>query len=158
MAEEPIPVSSKSPNNFEFLKAPDLQMVLQDYAQARRELGEEKRNGERKLLEERERSRWEAERLRSEYEIKLKAIEHENWALVRAIGRINAENDRLREEVAIARFSKGNDPLPSASEAPQEKKVSLDKHFAPMGQIPVPVLNSGDSLIGKGVTIGLSKK
>lgn len=160
MAEGPIPVNPQTPSNFEFLKAPDLQMVLQDYAQARRELTEEKRGGEKKLLEERERSRWEAERIRHEYESKLKAIEHENWALVRAIGRLNADNDRLREEVAVLRVSKleGQSTSSGHETAPvQEKPVSLGQHFAPTSQVPIPVVKSGE-LLGKTISIGPDPK
>lgn len=158
MVEGPIPVNPQTPSNIEMLKAPDLQMLLQDYAQSRRELSEEKRSGEKKLLEERERSRWETERIRSEYEVKLKTVEHENWALVRAIGRLNEENDRLREEVAVLRVSNVTVSTPASTGTPpaQEMPSTIGHNFAPTGQVPVPVMKPGD-LLGKPIHIGPTK-
>lgn len=81
----------------------DLQMLFQDLAQARRDLQTEYRESSRKIQEERERSRWDLDRLRKESDEKVRGLERENEALVRALGRVQGENEKLREENAVLR-------------------------------------------------------
>jgi hypothetical protein len=105
------------------LRVPDVQLLVQDLAQSRRDIFEERRNSANRIAEERERSRWEAERLRSEFGAHIKSLERENEALVRAVGRVQAEVDHLREENAILRVSKGNGHLeekPQPTPAPEK--------------------------------------
>lgn len=88
------------------IRKPDLQILLQDLAQSHRDVQEERRNKARDVASERERARWEIEKVRSEAGEKFRELERENEALIRAIGRLQGENDRLREEVAILRVTK----------------------------------------------------
>lgn len=104
------------------LRVPDVQLMVQDLAQSRRDLFEERRNSANRIAEERERSRWEAERLRAEFGAQIKGLENENEALVRAVGRIQGENDRLREENAILRLTKTNGHVEDKPAAPVADK------------------------------------
>lgn len=90
------------------IRKPDIQVLLQDFAQARRDVYEERRSGDRRVSEERERSRWEMERLRADLSEKLRRAEKENDALIASLGRLHSENDRLREEVAILKMAQSN--------------------------------------------------
>ncbi len=90
------------------IRVPDIQVLVQDLAQSRRDLFEERRNSQNRIAEERERSRWEAERLRKEFGTQIEGLKSENTALVRTVGRLQAENDHLREENAILRHAKTN--------------------------------------------------
>lgn len=103
------------------LRVPDVQLLVQDLAQSRRDLFEERRHSSNRLAEERERSRWEAERLRSEFGSQVKNLELENEVLVRAAGRLQGENDRLREENAMLRLTKVNGHVEEKPAPPQEK-------------------------------------
>ena len=94
MQEEP----GKPP--FEIRK-PDLQMLLQDQATLTRMHTEERRQHEKQIKEERELSRWREERTRAELAEKIHDLEHQNAALVRTLGHLQAEVDRLREELAV---------------------------------------------------------
>lgn len=132
------------------LRVPDVQLLVQDLAQSRRDIFEERRNSANRIAEERERSRWEAERLRSEFGAHIKGLERENEALVRAVGRVQAEVDQLREENAILRVSKTNghveEKAPAAAPAPapvqdvsglgRSLKVALVMPSSPMGSKP----------------------
>lgn len=105
------------------LRAPDIQLIFQDLAQSRRDLFEERKNSANRIAEERDRSRWEGERLRAEFGVQLKSIEHENEALMRAVGRLQGENDRLREENAMLRLTKLNghvEEKPATAPAPDK--------------------------------------
>lgn len=113
------------------LRTPDIQLLMQDYAQARRELSEEKRSSDKRVAEERERSRWETQRLRTELEAQIKGLERENEALVRTVGRIQGENDRLREENAIFRFTKTNGHTAAVEEKPEKPQGKTDSIAAP---------------------------
>lgn len=105
------------------LRAPDIQLIFQDLAQSRRDLFEERKNSANRIAEERDRSRWEGERLRAEFSAQIKSVEHENEALMRAVGRLQGENDRLREENAMLRLTKTNghvEERPAAVPAPDK--------------------------------------
>lgn len=83
----------------------NLQMLLQDLASQQRTLFEERRYSERRLQDERERSRYEQERIRTEYGAKLLEAEKQNEVLIRTLGRVQQENDHLREQVAVLRMT-----------------------------------------------------
>lgn len=105
------------------LRAPDIQLIFQDLAQSRRDLFEERKNSANRIAEERDRSRWEGERLRAEFGAQIKSVENENEALMRAVGRLQGENDRLREENAMLRLTKTNghvEERPAAAPAPEK--------------------------------------
>lgn len=102
--------------------APDIQLLVQDLAQSRRDLFEERRNSANRIAEERERSRWESERLRSEFGAQIKGLEREVEALVRAVGRTQAENDQLREQNAIMRQKPVHHEAPPPAPAAPEKQ------------------------------------
>jgi septal ring factor EnvC (AmiA/AmiB activator) len=112
-----------TPEEIPDIKKPDLQILLQDLAQARRDVYEERRNTDRVVAAERERARWEIEKQRSEGGEKIKSLERENDALSRAIGRIHGENDRLREENALLRHAAA--AVAQASQARASEKQDL---------------------------------
>jgi uncharacterized membrane protein YccC len=101
---------------------PDLQILLQDLAEARRDIHEERRNSARVIAGERERARWEIERLKKESDEKVKTFEKENEALARALGRIQAEIDGLRLENAVLKSNGKAAPVApvTAAEKPAE--------------------------------------
>lgn len=108
------------------IKRPDVQLMLQDLAQARRDLYEERRHGEKRVFEERERSRWELERVRTELTTKMSDIDRQNDALIRSLGRLQADNDRLREEVASLRLTRANGHTePKVAEKSQENQTVM---------------------------------
>lgn len=78
----------------------DVQILVQNLAQAQRDLLEERREKTKAVNSERERARWEIERSKKESDEKLRSIEKENEALVRALGRAHQELDVLRLENA----------------------------------------------------------
>jgi hypothetical protein len=96
--------------SFEFRK-PDLQMLLQDQATLTRMHTEERRQHEKQIREERELSRWREERTRAELTEKLHDLEHQNAALVRTLGHLQGEVDRLREELAIEKGKHFTEPM-----------------------------------------------
>lgn len=135
------------------LRVPDVQLLVQDLAQSRRDIFEERRNSSNRIAEERERSRWEAERLRSEFGSQIKGLEHENEALVRAVGRIQGENDRLREENAVLRLTKTNGhveekPAAPVAEKPQGSVQNLSS-IRSTKQIEVPLMMPSNPMGGK---------
>lgn len=156
-AAHPQPPQMEIPS----LRAPDIQLLVQDLAQSRRDLFEERKNSANRIAEERERSRWEMERLRVEFGGQIKSQEKENEALIRAVGRIQGENDHLREENAILRLAKANGhvvteaPVPapppvdkpqdisSLSRGPQHLKVPLFMPSSPMPSRPVAMPPGG---------------
>lgn len=119
------------------LKAPDVQILIQDLAQSRRDLFEERRNSANKLAEERERSRWEQERLRSDFNSRIKNLEIENEAIVRAIGRLQAENDRLREDNAVLKHARANGHVEEKVHEPSVERQAKDAPFPLKGGVPI---------------------
>lgn len=110
MPMPPSPSAHPQPPQFEIpsFRAPDVQMLVQDLAASRRDLFEERRNSQNRIAEERERSRFEIEKIRSDAGAQVKALERENEALLRGLGRLQEENDKLREENAVLRHAKTN--------------------------------------------------
>jgi septal ring factor EnvC (AmiA/AmiB activator) len=133
-------------------RAPDVQVLVQDLAQSRRDLFEERKNSANRLAEERDRSRWEIERVRTELGSEVKSLGAENQALVRAIGRLQRDADRLREENAILRHGK---PSGHVEEKPAEKpaeKVDVMSSFnRPPGGLKtsVPLVMPGAPMSGR---------
>ena len=133
----PTPPSMEVPN----FKFPDVQLLVQDLAQSRRDLFEERRTSANKIAEERERSRWEIERVRTELGGEIKSLNSENEALVRAIGRIQREADRLREENAVLRHGKTNGHVEEKpAEKPAEKVDVVASFNRPPGATNVPLV------------------
>lgn len=137
----PTPPAMEVPS----FKFPDVQLLVQDLAQSRRDLFEERKNSANKIAEERERSRWEIERVRTELNGTIKALNSENEALVRAMGRIQRETDRLREENAMLRHGKTNGQIEEKpAEKPAEKPVDVVSSFnSPRGGVKVPLVVAG---------------
>lgn len=139
------PMAHPQPPQMEIpsFRAPDVQLLVQDLAQSRRDLFEERRNSANRQAEERERSRWEVERIRTELGAQIKAFASENEALIRAIGRLQGENDRLREENAILRHGKTNgqveEKAPPAVAPVQEKQDVVSQLNRPAGAMTTPV-------------------
>ena len=125
-------------------RAPDVQMLVQDLAESRRALIEERRNSQNRIAEERERSRFEIEKIRSESSNQVKALEKENDALLRGLGRLQAESDKLREENAILRHAKSNGQAeekapPGPPPAPAAPDIVSQLNRTP-GQTRVPLV------------------
>lgn len=140
------------------IRKPDLQVLLQDLAQARRDVYEERKNTDRVVGAERERARWEIEKVRSEAAQKIRDLERENDGLARSIGRLQIENDRLREENAIMRHSK---LAPVAPEKPVEREAQPMQ--LPVQSYPARPINSttlvppGGPALGKTIPVDPSK-
>ena len=133
----PAPPSMEIPN----FKFPDVQLLVQDLAKSRRDLFEERKNSANKIAEERERSRWEIERVRTELGGDIKSLNSENEALVRAIGRLQRETDRLREENAVLRHGKTNGHVEEKpAEKPVEKVDVMTSFNRPPGGTKVPLV------------------
>lgn len=79
------------------LKKLDLQLLVQDFAQARRDIFEERRNSEKRISEERERSKFELDRTMAYYESKLKDVESANKALIGLVAKMQHDIDQTRE-------------------------------------------------------------
>lgn len=140
MPQHPTPPQMEIPN----FRAPDVQVLVQDLAQSRRDLFEERKNSANRQAEERERSRWESERVRTELGSEVKALSAENQALVRAIGRLQRDADRLREENAILRYGKANGPAEEKpAEKPAEKVDVMAAFYRPPGRTNVPLVSKG---------------
>lgn len=100
MVDQPTPgTAGEIPD----MKKPDLQILFQDLAQSRRDVFEERRNTDRMVTAERERALWEIAKCRVESNEKIRGLERENEAIVRALGRLQGEVDRMREETSVLR-------------------------------------------------------
>jgi regulator of replication initiation timing len=98
---------------------------MQDIAQARRDVFEERRNADKRVSEERNRSRQEIEILRTEMSGTIKKAERENDALITALGRLREENDSLRIENAILKVAKSNGHVETKPTEPEPAKGPL---------------------------------
>ncbi len=142
------------------IKKPDIQLLMQDNAQARRELFEERRHTQKRVEEERERARYDVDRVRTDLTAKLKSAERENDALITALGRLREENDQLREEIAVLKISKSNGhvPVPAAAEPREllETRSSIPSpiQLGPVGtSAPVLLMPPPGPKLGKTVLI-----
>lgn len=143
---------------FPEIKKPDLQVLLQDLAQARRDVYEERKNTDRVVGAERERARWEIEKVRSEAAQKIRDLERENDGLARSIGRLQIENDRLREENAIMRHSKPVAALPEKTVEREATQMQPPVPYNPSRPVSYTTLvpPAGPSL-GKTISVDPSK-
>jgi hypothetical protein len=150
--EAPAPVPVARAAEVPMIQKPDFQMLLQDNAQLRRDFYEDRRHFERRLADERERGRWEIERVRSEYQAKLTQTSRENDALIMALGRLRQENDQLREENCMLKLTRAN-----GHEAPQAPMAPLAR-TEPGSPVKVPVIPSFEPLLGKKVPLTEQQK
>lgn len=147
----PSPEAGRAPE-IPDIKKPDIQMLLQDNAQLRRDHYEEVRRGDRRVAEERERARWEGDRIRADFQTRLSQAERENDALITALGRLREENDRLREENCVLKLPRANGhqekeperaPEPAAA-APvptmKRSQVSIIPSASPLFAKPIPLM------------------
>jgi len=86
----------------------DVQVLLQNLAEAQRGILEERRNSIRALAEERERTRTQLERQKRDHDERVRTVEKENEALARAYGRAQNEIDTLRLENAVLKNGNGH--------------------------------------------------
>lgn len=147
MADQDPATAHPTPPQMEVpsLRVPDVQLLVQDLAQSRRDIFEERRNSANRIAEERERSRWEGERLRTEFGAQIKELQSTNDVLVRAIGRVQAENDHLREENAVLRVSKTNEekaPPAPVVEKPQPKIQDVSGMRPAKLEVPLVMMSS----------------
>lgn len=145
------------------IRKPDIQLLMQDLAQSRREVFETRREIDRRVTEERDRSRWEQEKIRKELSDKLRDAERENNALITALGRLRGENDALREENAVLKISRFNGHV----EARPESKPETETKVPPVSTIPstslfkkldVPMVPTAEPALGKPVAIDPMKR
>lgn len=129
------------------LKKIDVQLLIQDFAQARRDIYEERRSSEKRVSEERARSKWDMDRMRDDYQAKIKDLELGNKALIGLLSRMQHDLDQIREE----KFKKASlieafsDILP---EKPEAKPGMLDAEMARKA-IPVPIVGPLHPSLGK---------
>lgn len=114
----------------------DIQMLLQDLAQQQRTLFQERGYFERCMKEERERSRFEQERLRAELGAKLLEAEKQNEVLIRTLGRIQQENDGLRESLAVLRSRASIQPTPMPVMASEPERRDPPNVLQLLGKFP----------------------
>jgi len=127
----PSPIAPEIPD----LKKMDLQMLMQDNAAARREASEARREIQKRVDEERDRARYEINRVRADLDDKLKKAERENDALIDALGRLRQENSALREENLILKIDRSN----GYSAAPEPKETDMRPSAIPMPMAVGPV-------------------
>lgn len=132
-AAHPPPPAMEIPS----FRTPDVQLLVQDLAQSRRDLFEERKNSGNRLAEERERSRWEIERVRAEMGSQIKGFSFENEALIRAIGRLQKEIDHLREDNAVLRHVKLNAAPAEDRGAIQEKTPEKQDVVSSLSRVPM---------------------
>lgn len=141
------------PPQFEIptFRAPDVQMLVQDLATSRRDLFDERKNSQLRIGEERERSRFEIEKIRTEANAQIKALERENDALLRGLGRLQAENDSLREENATLRHSRSNGHVEEkAPPAPAPTQDVISQLTRTPGKTMVPLVIQGVQGVPRG--------
>lgn len=138
----------------------DAQLLLQNLAEAQRGLQDERRNSQRAIAGERERARWEIERLRKESDEKVLSFQKENEALARALGRHQQELDILRLENAVLKSERStvkierDTPPLQAGHAGQPAPISPG-NWVPGNQIAqkTVVIPTGTPALGKPVNL-----
>lgn len=149
-----------SPDAIPDIRKPDFQLLMQDLAQSRREVFETRREVERRVSEERDRSRWEQEKIRKELSDKLRDAERENNALITALGRLRGENDALREENAVLKIARLNGHVEAKPEPKPEtlQPVSAIPATSPFKKLDVPMVPTVEPALGKPVAIDPTKR
>lgn len=134
------------------LKKIDVQLLIQDFAQARRDIYEERRSSEKRVSEERARSKWDMDRMRDDYQAKIKDFELGNKALINLLSRMQNEIDGLRQEKVLAEVIVGSSTPPEPSQPPQvqqaQKKGILDEEMTAKA-LPVPIVGPLPPSLGK---------
>lgn len=141
------PLPMPPPLGAQEIRKLDLQMQMQDSAANRRTQLEDRRYFDLRLADERERSRYEQGRIRTELGEKIKEGERQIEVLVRTLGRMQAENDRIREALAIARAEKTND---HHAVVPENSKK--EESWTPV-QISAPRFSPQEPVLGKTVKL-----
>lgn len=133
------------------LKKIDLQMLIQDNAAARRELYEARRETQKRVDEERDRARWETERIRAEAAAKQKKSDLENDALIVALGRLREENDALRQENLLLKVVGRNGHAAEAKEPElRPSAIPMPMAVGPVGSGPtVPMVPLPGPTLGR---------
>lgn len=138
-AAAPLPMSPPPPLGAQEIRKLDLQMQMQDSAANRRTQLEDRRYFDLRLADERERSRYEQGRIRTELGENIKEGERQIEVLVRTLGRYQAENDRMREALAMARAEKASDhhgAKVDVAEQARHKLADLQQRMNPR-KIPI---------------------
>lgn len=137
------------------IKKLDFQVLIQDLAQSRHALYEEKRYGEKRVNEERARSEWAMERMRVELQEKIKDLELGNKALIGLLSRMQSDVDALRAEKikemipAPAQFDlKFGEPSSSLHGA-----TSFDTQFRRRSVQPVLPADPSAPILGKTIPL-----
>jgi len=137
------------------LKKMDLQMLMQDNAAARREANEARREIQKRVDEERDRARYEIERVRADLDKRLKSAERENDALITALGRLREENDALKQENLMLKIGR-NGHLASEPREVEARPSAIPMPMAvgPVGSGPtVPMVPFPGPPLGKTVLL-----
>jgi len=133
------------------LKKLDLQMLMQDNAAARREVYEARRETQKRVDEERDRARYEIDRVRADAAARQKRSDLENDALIVALGRLREENDALRQENILLKVARNGHASADARE-PETRPSSIPMPMAvgPIGSGPtVPLVPVPGPTLGK---------
>lgn len=158
----PVGPGGAVPMEIPDLKKPDLQMLMQDNAAARREVFEARRETQKRVEEERERARYEIERVRTEAAAKQKKADLENDALIVALGRLREENDTLRQENLVLRIGRANgSPGPSTELLERaEPKMPSKTEMPSFGRKkvePLPMFPMSEPQLGRTMPIDPTK-
>lgn len=144
-----------TPDAIPDIRKPDYQLLMQDLAQSRREVFEERREKDRRVNEERDRARLDQEQIRKEFNEKLRDADRENNALITALGRLRGENDGLREQIAVLKvgMSRSQEPV-AAPETARAQGPTAIPHTSPFKKTVVP---ASEPALGKPVAIDPAK-
>lgn len=120
------------------------------------------RTAERRLLEEKQRSRADLERLRNTNSQHIRDLEEQNGTLLKMLTRVQGENDKLKSDVvtlqvrlegAVAAAAAAAAAGARLEEAPPVQKIAVAEAVAPAaGPAPAPIpiaTNNGPSLSGE---------
>jgi len=100
------------------------------------QLQEERRAADRRVLEEKQRSRMELERLRGATSQHIKDLEDQNKALLRSLSRLQRENDDLNREITTLQVKLDNNGY--REEAPVQAHPSVRTPVAPVTPVLEP--------------------
>jgi hypothetical protein len=131
--------------------------LLAQLQQAQRDIQEERRQAERRVAEEHGRGEHDKSRIREHFESRIRGLEAESSALLRMLGRLQEENDRLCEEVVVFRArSLGNGEVTKGAAHATAPEAAADGEPPAGGRMDVrsvAVVLPDTPALGRGVTV-----
>ena len=133
----------------------DLQILLQEHTQLLRTLNDERRNSERRIVEERERSRWNEEKIRAEAKAKIGELENQIKVLLKMLSDQEQTISSLRGDLLIAKSAQQRvlevelDPAVPQAGKPSSPQMSIPlKNTECLKCSPVMPAQVGPHMIG----------